>query len=198
MKIISFDVGIKNLAYIIFDCNENNIEILEWDIISLVESNQKCKSINLIDLGKNIATEFSNIFKNKEIDKIIIENQIGNNAIRMKCVQGMIAQWFIDNNFENIEFVSSSHKLNYIAKLCDMKDLFKNLQYKEKKKMAIVIIKSFLSQNSKYFDDSIEQFFITNKKKDDLADCFLQGYYYIKKYNIFKNNLIINAYDLKL
>ena len=60
----------------------------------------------------------------------------------MKCVQGMIAQWFIDNDFKNIEFVSSSHKLNYIAKLCDMKDLFKNLQYKEKKKMAIVILKS--------------------------------------------------------
>ena len=31
-------------------------------------------------------------------------------------------------------------------------------------------------------------------------DCFLQGYYYIKKDNLIKikNNLIINCYDLKL
>tara|TARA_B100000963_G_C22636555_1_gene677937 strand:+ start:701 stop:1297 length:597 start_codon:yes stop_codon:yes gene_type:complete len=198
MKIISFDVGIKNLAYIIFDCIEDNIKIIEWDIICLVHSNQKCNTINLIDLGKNISNEFNVIFKNKDVDKIIIENQIGNNAIRMKCIQGMIAQWFIDNDFNDIEFVSSSHKLNYIANLCNMKDLFKNLQYKDKKKMAIIIIKSFLNENSKYFDEYIKEFFYTNKKKDDLADCFLQGYYYIKKYNLFKNNLIINAYDLKL
>ena len=40
--------------------------------------------------------------------------------------------------------------------------------------------------------------FNQHKKKDDLADCFLQGYYYIKKNNLFINNLIINTYDLKL
>ena len=198
MKIISFDVGIKNLAYIIFDCTEESITIDDWDIICLVDNKQKCSEINLVDLGKNISIQFTHIFKTKTLDKIIIENQIGTNAIRMKCVQGMIAQWFIDNDFENIEFISSSHKLNYIANLCDIKEYFKTLEYKQKKKMAIIILKSFLSQNPNYFDESIENFFVTNKKKDDLADCFLQGYYYIKKNNLFKNNLIINAYDLKL
>ena len=138
MKILSFDVGIKNLAYIIFDCDNNNITIDKWDIICLVEKNIKCSEINLIDLGKNIFNKFNETFKDKTFDHIIIENQIGQNAIRMKCVQGMIAQWFIDNNFDNIKFISSSHKLNYIANIYDLKETIKSLDYKNKKKMAIL------------------------------------------------------------
>ena len=59
MKILSFDVGIKNLAYIIFDCDNNNITIDKWDIICLVDKNIKCSEINLIDLGKNMFSFFS-------------------------------------------------------------------------------------------------------------------------------------------
>ena len=198
MKILSFDVGIKNLAYIIFDCDNNNITIDKWDIICLVEKNIKCSEINLIDLGKNIFNIFNETFKDKTFDHIIIENQIGQNAIRMKCVQGMIAQWFIDNNFDNIKFISSSHKLNYIASIYDLKETIKSLDYKNKKKMAILILKSFLNENNIFFNNDIVNMFNQHKKKDDLADCFLQGYYYIKKNNLFINNLIINTYDLKL
>ena len=65
--------------------------------------------------------------------------------------------------------------------------------------MAIkIIIKSFLINNEKYFNENIQQVFLSSKKKDDLADCFLQGYYYIKRFKIFNDNLIINTYDLKL
>ena len=198
MKILSFDVGIKNLAYIIFDCDNNNITIDKWDIICLVDKNIKCSEINLIDLGKNIFNKFNETFKHKTFDHIIIENQIGQNAIRMKCVQGMIAQWFIDNNFDNIKFISSSHKLNYIANIYDLKETIKSLDYKNKKKMAILILKSFLNENNNFFNHDIVNMFNQHKKKDDLADCFLQGYYYIKKNNLFINNLIINTYDLKL
>lgn len=41
MKICSFDVGIKNLAYCIIDKNENDFNILYWDIINI--SNQEKK-----------------------------------------------------------------------------------------------------------------------------------------------------------
>ena len=34
MKILSFDVGIKNLAYIIFNCEDDILTIDEWDIMS--------------------------------------------------------------------------------------------------------------------------------------------------------------------
>ena len=45
MKIISWDIGIKNLAYCILEISENtnnSFEILEWDKINLLESNKTC------------------------------------------------------------------------------------------------------------------------------------------------------------
>ena len=38
MKTISFDVGIKNMAYCIFDCSAN-IDILDWKVLNLNEEN---------------------------------------------------------------------------------------------------------------------------------------------------------------
>uniref|UniRef100_A0A6C0H115 Mitochondrial resolvase Ydc2 catalytic domain-containing protein n=1 Tax=viral metagenome TaxID=1070528 RepID=A0A6C0H115_9ZZZZ len=44
MKLISYDVGIKNLAYCIVD---ENMKILKWDIIDLLNINNKCSFCNL-------------------------------------------------------------------------------------------------------------------------------------------------------
>ena len=38
MKILSIDVGMKNLAYCLLDLNEKKIEITNWDIIDLCEN----------------------------------------------------------------------------------------------------------------------------------------------------------------
>jgi hypothetical protein len=49
------------------------------------------------------------------------------------------------------------------------------LKYADKKRLAIEHAKYFLKDNVEYID-----FFNNHKKKDDLADSFLQGLYYIK------------------
>lgn len=44
-KILSFDIGVRNLAYIILSPTNDSTkpyEILKWDIINLIEENQKC------------------------------------------------------------------------------------------------------------------------------------------------------------
>ena len=38
MKLISYDVGIKNMAYVVFDLTENKMEIVDWDVLNLMES----------------------------------------------------------------------------------------------------------------------------------------------------------------
>mgnify|MGYP005988921043 FL=1 len=43
MKTISFDIGIKNMAYCIFDCS-NSIDILDWKVLNLNEENTIVKS----------------------------------------------------------------------------------------------------------------------------------------------------------
>jgi hypothetical protein len=86
---ISIDVGIKNLAYIIFDKT-----IIEWKVIELCNTN--ASKANIIDIGKQLHEELSKL--NYNFKEAIIENQIGPNAIRMKSLQGMITMYFISFN----------------------------------------------------------------------------------------------------
>ena len=138
---------------------------------------------DLIDLGKRIKEEF-----NKEEDfegatNVIIENQISPIANRMKTIQGMVAQYFIMKNDNiNIDFISSSNKLKHFD--VDKKN------YQENKKNSVYYCNKVLKNNEKIYNEYIN--YLDNyKKKDDLADSFLQGVWYLKfKENICKELII--------
>ena len=36
MKLLSIDVGMKNLAFALFDCNDG-VKLLKWDVVSIIE-----------------------------------------------------------------------------------------------------------------------------------------------------------------
>ena len=189
MKYISFDVGIKNLSYCIIDINNEIFDIIDWNVISLCDNKEKVNKINLINVGKTLKKKLNELLKKIQIDVVLIENQIGPLAIKMKTLQGMIAQYFIMKNIENIEFISSINKLKpYLGNL--------KTNYQQRKKYGVEICKCYLDQ----FDILIKwlSYFNQNKKKDDLADCFLQALSYFFKKNILKNKIIINAVDLKV
>ena len=69
------------------------------------------KDLNLIDYGINMKELFKKNFDYNIIDLILIENQIGPLALRMKSLQGMIIQHFIENNINNIICINSNNKL---------------------------------------------------------------------------------------
>ncbi len=301
MKILSIDIGIKNLAYVILECDvidkKNNanefkdFKIIKWDVINLcnklISCNEKCCSkeakfhkdnvfycknhtkkseyslptcniktlhkqsvanlstlieqyqikiekpinkasliklleeylnstcfeaiesvnannVNLIDIGISIKNELNELFKNYElssIDQIILENQISPIANRMKTIQGMISQYFIDCNNYNIKFISATNKLKpFISKeskyisnykdLCEVDEIKeakenkdKKLSYNERKKLSIYYTKQLLEHKNMLPEHA---FFIKHSKKDDLADCFLQGIYYLENFNVLK------------
>ena len=288
MKILSFDVGIKNLAYCLFSincCNDNLLKIIKWDVINLCESTSSSSSLNknktkytcsmckknacyylnsntttttsesdatvvpesvmyckkhaietkivvddgkknkqkqkkkqpclsliipskpkqqnacdvdMIILGRNLKTKFDLIFNEYaslenelSIDAVVIENQIGPLAGRMKMLQGMIAQYFIMKNVNKIEFISATNKLK----------LFKNVKnnetnensYKLRKQQGQIVCRSLIS-----FYPSLHlwnQEFDKHLKKDDLADCFLQGYYYMYSNSVYQKMF---AFELDL
>ena len=134
----------------------------------------KANDFNIITLGINLKKNLDKIFdKFLKIDNIIIENQISPIANRMKTIQGMLAQYFIMHNYKNIEFISAQNKLKLFSET-------KNTTYNERKKMSIEFCKNLLIKNN----NTEIQYFLEHKKKDDLADCFLQGIFYLTKNNV--------------
>ena len=141
---------------------------------------KKSSEVDLFNIGVNIKNKFNDMFKDEakpgdpmgKIDYVIIENQIGPLAIRMKTIQGMIVQYFIMSNLnvEYIEFISASNKL----KDCDLKDKEK---YSDRKKLGIAKCLGILTTDFR-FNEHIN-YFNSHKKKDDLSDSFLQGLWFI-------------------
>lgn len=270
MKIVSIDVGIKNLSFCLFEINES-IKIIKWDNINLGEktelkcieidknglcdkpakfakdgkcyclkhskkqkylqptkelsipylnkqkiqilidiankynikqndsskkkdliesiiayANNNCftavqktnaTKVDLVTIGRNLQHKFDEILCDhfSSIGTIIIENQIGPLANKMKTIQGMISQYFImKNNNIQIEFISASNKLKDFLP----KDSKEKTDYKQRKKLGVQTCLKFVSSDSRFKE--WEHFFIKHTKKDDLSDCFLQGIWFIK------------------
>ena len=147
---------------------------------------------DLISIGRNMARllDIMPEITNGTITHVILENQISTIANRMKTIQGMLAQYFIMRGRADIviEFVSSSNKLkDFVAE--------KNTTYKQHKKDGITICSRFLENNPHWTHWSSV---LQTTKRDDLADSFLQGIWYLKRGNIisYAENLKINSVGL--
>ena len=158
--------------------------------LSIINKKVSCNKINIVDLGKNIKCHLDVIFAEymDKIDAVLIENQIGNLAGRMNVLQGMISQYFIMRNITKIEFISATNKLKLFKTIINKKSSMSeggNLDnvlesekklYKMRKDSGKMICRSLLSFYPK-LNEWISKY-DKHKKNDDLADCFLQGYYY--------------------
>ena len=178
-----------------------------------ISKKQNAGEMDLINMGRIMNFLFRETRELDNIDIVVIENQISPIATRMKTIQGMMAQYFImcentfaniENKYTKIEFISSSNKLkgfierprktNELSNTSSLENekIVKTPNYKANKKDGIDVCYRILNANPElvkwreYFDSF-------GSKKDDLADCFLQGIYYLKLQNIIKS-----ADDLKI
>ena len=158
----------KELVLIIKDHLEKNV------LSPIVKANASKLDLNTI--GRNIKTNFDEIFAGDtcHIDEVIIENQIGPLAIRMKTIQVMLSQFFIMRYVNvSIKFVNASNKLKGEESVNTI------TTYKDRKEMGIQMCKNII-QTEPYKKWSA---FLDSKKKvtgiADLSDCFLQGLWYI-------------------
>ena len=157
--------------------------------------NINANNINLIDLGISLKNELNELFNKYDlasIDQIILENQISPIANRMKTIQGMISQYFIDCNNHNIIFISATNKLKSFINKDKSTEKDKKITYNERKKLGIHYTKQLLE--SKNMSTELD-FFIKHSKKDDLADCLLQGIYYLDNNKLDNNKLDNNKLD---
>ena len=167
--ILSIDVGICNLSY----CLLTSLGyIIDWGIIDLC-GKENSKKIDLITVGRNLRFAMRDKFLDRLdiIKTVIIENQLGLHAVRMRCVQHMIMQYWLGMGVSNVQFISPKLKLKNF-------DCAKET-YAKRKKSAIMITENLI-QNDEICCEKMREIFRNTIKKDDLADAFLQVNYYVK------------------
>ena len=97
--ILSFDIGIKNLAYCLMYKdnsidNNNNIKVIDWEIIQLIEDGVKCKEVSLDTITNVLYNKLQEIFIDHDITEILLENQpVLKNPV-MKSIQIILYSFF--------------------------------------------------------------------------------------------------------
>lgn len=179
---LSFDVGIKNLAYCLYD-NESDT-IIEWGIIDLSEDTLCVKkNISISKISSIMMRTFKDKFKNVNITYVLIENQPVMKNPLMKSIQMLLFSYFSyiknieDSCIEDIVFVSAVKKNKYMDKYVKEKELEIDIdkqknKYRYYKKTSIRCVENILCEMENASDKLCE--FQSHKKKDDLADAFLQ------------------------
>lgn len=164
--------------------------IADWRFVKCGsgEKKKKANDFDLVGLGVALRDKLDATFSpeiRNTIDKVVIENQIGPLAIRMKSLQGMITQYFIMKDLEDISYISASNKLKMFEgsellyeqdsdnEETKTNDAGNKKKYKERKDKSVEIVAKLVTGMPKW-----EEVFKTHAKKDDLADSLLQALWY--------------------
>jgi len=195
--IISFDIGVKNLAVCILTINKDVINIITWKIISLAAKEEKTPILN--EISGRLFLELDTLIYDIDvpIDYVILENQPSNLNGTMKSIQMMIYTYFqLRKHWEGLSkqvyLVSASDKLkghDEIIKSIEPSKYEnednekktakqkKSAGYKKNKKLAIELTKKYLEKNPEVLN-----LFCSYKKMDDMADSFLQAISWLRKH----------------
>jgi hypothetical protein len=161
------------------------LNYIELNLLHPVENNNSANAMDLVSMGIALRNELDTILSISEttnVQQIVIENQISPIANRMKTLQGMIAQYFIMHDKHAITFASSINKLKAFISSGE------KTEYKDRKKLGIEVTKGILGNKDNQNEKKWKTIFETHKKKDDLADSFLQGLWFIQtKHGIIEN-----------
>jgi hypothetical protein len=190
--IVSFDIGIKNLACCVVEAATGSREtkILMWYVIALAEKKEKIP--NVAELSLRLFAELDELMETlgpeRTIDSVLIENQPSRINGTMKTVQMMIYSYFqLRRHWEGrvleVLMVSAKGKLQG-HEWCE-KELpaapVEKTGYELNKWRAVKIAECYIRG-----DERLEALFQSYNKKDDMSDAMLQCIAWLrkKKYDI--------------
>ena len=172
MYILSFDVGVKNLAYCIYDTINDKIQKWSVDTITQQTNEDSCRSL---------IRHLDSLSLQDNVSVVLIEKQPSKNN-KMRIIEALLNVYFVIKKPElKIIVYSAKHKLG--------SDTFKGKHmYKERKNLSVNRCNFYL----KYKQSEFLEYFQNSKKKDDLADSLLQVLSYCKRDNFATNEPIEN------
>ena len=192
LPILSWDVGIYNLAYCIMkkvkDISNNtySVKILKWGLVPICDRQSLKK--DKMGVFEGIPNVLDSIEEFKNISNVLIENQPSLKNPTMKTIQVMLYSYFVfqkyksnllygkESPIKNIEFISAQNKLKVYdgpTIECKLKSAYSKRKFFAKKHSEYFL--------EKYGEKDNTDFFKKNKKKDDLADAYLQGLFYYER-----------------
>ena len=190
-SILSFDVGIRHLAYCKLADIRQPLEIgrvAEWNVIDLgpVESVTECAS----RLTRELEIRFADFCG----DYVIIERQPKAKSIIMVAVQMLLCSYFtvlsVRGQVGRVCFANALAKLKMLHYPAEYHSSLKKLPKKERekadrvryaanKKYAVEATEKYLGERMK--DEKNLAFLNRFTKKDDLCDSFLQAVAFVEQ-----------------
>lgn len=186
MRVLSFDIGVANLAFCEMESHTANERIIKaWDIIQLREKNKK---IDFDEMMRRLLVALKERWPSPDMDVVLLENQPCMKNPVMKSIQVYIYAYFSMTGTTRAQLYSASNKLKVSRNnLIPPHKKQSDVSYGERKKMAIAVTRLYINNNADWL-----LFFEREKKKDDYADCYLQAVHYLENVPtswIFKKNL---------
>jgi len=193
MRVLSIDVGLRNLAWCLLSrevssdeqwkippFHGNRVDIINWKVVDIVDhAGQKEINLNKTDIATIVPwfiqclNDYQDILGDA-IDIALIENQPAGHTvggtnisnIKTKVLSHILQGFFVSRKIP-VKFVSPANKLKDAGEF--MSDVSK---YSEHKKAAILLTSKCMTIMGSGFETMWKTF---KGKKDDLADAFLQG-----------------------
>ena len=159
---------------------ETVVKALQGKMLAAVRPLKKVAAgdVSLIDVGRRMVAELDRVFEGWNIGAVLIENQISPIANRMKTLQGMLTAYFLMRfPLAAVHYISSGNKLKKVAEPVGEPE--EKRSYKENKELGIQRCREALQKD--VGGDWLAFFDGWPGKKDDLADSYLQGVWWLSK-----------------
>lgn len=188
MNVLSFDCGLSNLAYCLIEYvndGEKEFVIRLWENLTLNE-------ITMVPAVESLIRELDSRSWMLLADHVCVESQLPVNSdmrvishsiqtyfiTRTKKIPQVVprgAKYSIEDKPMRVHFISPQSKF----KVCKVDDPTNLKGHSRNKMVAILMAKKILKkENATVCLDYLSKF----EKQDDLADCFLQGLWFLRSF----------------
>jgi len=179
---------------------------LEGDMKLKSVKNTSVKDLDFDDTRLKLVMELEKRKHLLEANVVVIENQPSFKNPRMKSISGIIYDYYMirgmvdreitKSTITKVKFMSPSNKIKLATdgetqQLVKLKSSNESKAYKMTKSLAV----KYATDMTKHLPEWLAKF-NSHKKKDDLADAFLQGAYYFEM-NIKNSDNSIKVYKTK-